>query len=114
MTETAATPAAGTTFTGADGKQYTVGPLTVNAMVAIQERFKFDGIEDVLDLEKLRVGKFENLRFLLHQVLLGYHPDLTEEETGRIINMHNLAQAQQAVLLAFAGMGGPAQEEGNA
>lgn len=91
------------TFTAADGKTYAVRPLTLDGLIAIEERYKLDSIEDAFNTERLQLMKAANLRFLLWTVLKAAHPDLTEEETGRIIDVQNLPAARTAVVMAFTG-----------
>ena len=91
------------TFTAADGKTYTVRPLTLDGLIAIEERFTLESIEQAFDTERLQLHKSVNLRFLLWIVLRAAHPDLTEEQTGRIIDVQILPAARTAVVQAFTG-----------
>ena len=89
------------TFTGADGKTYHVRAITLNGLIALEERYKAESIEDLFDPAKLQLEKLDNLRFLLWIVLKPAHPDLTEQKTGDIIDIFTLQAARDAVVAAF-------------
>ena len=110
MSEASETYPEPATFTGADGQTYHVKPITLNGLIALEDRYKAESIQDLFDPAKLQLGKLGNLRFLLWTVLKPSHPDLTEEKTGNVIDIFTLQAARDAVAAAFkAGL--PQKEE---
>ena len=103
MSEAAETYPEPATFTGADGKTYRVQPLNLNSLIAIEKRYDVESIDDLFDTEKLQLGKLGNLRFLLWTCLRQAQRNLTEDETGDIIDVGNLPAARDAVVAAFTG-----------
>jgi len=101
MSEAAETYPEPETFTGADGKTYRVKPLTLNSLMLIERRYDVESIDDLFDTKKLQLNKLTNLRFLLWICLRQAQPNLSEEETGDIIDVGNLPAARDAVVAAF-------------
>ena len=89
------------TFTGADGKTYHVRAITLNGLIALEQFYQAESIQDLFDAAKLHLEKLPNLRFLLWTVLKPSHPDLTEQKTGDIIDIFTLQDARDAVVAAF-------------
>lgn len=89
----------------ADGKEYTVSPLNLNVMMAIEEEFdcNFSDFGKLLTGKKTKqvtaVGK------LLFILLKENHPDLSLADIGRNVSINNFEEVSDVIGAALFGEG---------
>jgi len=97
-------------FTGADGNEYIITPINLNTMLEIEEKFNLNSIDEI-DLGTLGLNKARHLRWFFWVLLKQNHPDMDQEDVGRVIDATNAEEAMKVAMKAFVA-GIPETEEG--
>ncbi len=80
------------------GKTYTLGPLSLNVMARLQEKWECSVKEALETLqEKLATEEAAATRFFVWCLLVDEYPDLTEEKVGALITVFTMGDAVQAM-----------------
>ena len=95
MSELKALVGKGFIFTGADGIEYECSPYDLNDLAQIEEDY---GTVDKLLVETKR---FTQVRYMLWLSLRHKHPEITLEDTGRLLGVKEITSLEELLQSFF-------------
>lgn len=93
------------------GEKYTL-EFTMNALVGVEELFEGKSLSEIrFDTKDLTVRQYRRLIYL---ALHDNHPELEEEEVGKLVNLSTMAETVTLLFEVIGGTSEAVDEAGNA
>ncbi len=87
----------------ADGEEYTLSPLNLNTIAAIEEEFNSSFQEVSNQFWGEETKRFPVLRKLLYIFLRGNHPNLTIDRVGELVEPAQFEEVNKAIISIWIG-----------